>query len=64
MSEIMRIKSYYFIFTPNIILLLFGTKYKFFQKIELSLQESRILYEISVEYYMKYQNIGVLLILY
>ena len=47
MSEIMRIKSYYFIFTPNIILLLFGTKYKFFQKIELSLQESRILYEIS-----------------
>ena len=47
MSEIMRIKSYYFIFTPNIILLLFGTKYKFFQKIELSLQESKILYEIS-----------------
>ena len=47
MSEIMRNKSYYYIFTPNIILLLFGTKYKFFQKIDLSLQESKILYEIS-----------------
>ena len=47
MSEIIRNKSYYYIFTPNIILLLSGTKYKFFQRIELSLLESKILYEIA-----------------
>ena len=47
MSDITRNKSYYYIFTPNIILLLFGNKYKFFQEIALSLKESKILYEIS-----------------
>ena len=47
MSEIIRNKSYYYIFNPNIILLLSGSKYKYFQRIELTLLESKIMYEIA-----------------
>ena len=47
LTEIMKRKTFYYIFTPNIILLLSGDKYKLYQKIELNLQESKILYKIS-----------------
>ena len=47
MSEVIRKESYYYIFNPNIILIISGDENKKFQKIELSIQESKILYEIS-----------------
>ena len=47
MSEAIRKESYYYIFNPNIIFIISGEKNKIFQKLELSIQESKILYEIS-----------------
>lgn len=46
-TEAIKKKSYYYIFNPNIILILLGDKIKTFQKIELSFKDSKILYEIS-----------------
>ena len=46
-TEAIKRKSYYYIFTPNIILILSGEKNKIYQKVELSLLDSKKLYEIS-----------------
>ena len=46
-SETSKKQSYYYIFTPNIILLLTGEQKKKLQKINLNLKESRKLYELS-----------------
>ena len=46
-TEATKKESYYYIFNPNIILILSGDKNKIFQKIELSLKDSKKLYEIS-----------------
>ena len=47
MSEVIRKESYYYILNPNIILIISGDNNMKFQKLELSIQESKILYEIS-----------------
>ena len=46
-SEAIRGISYYYIFTPNIILILRGETKKYFQKINLNLKESRKLFQLS-----------------
>ena len=46
-SEAIRGISYYYIFTPNIILILRGETKKHFQKINLNLKESRKLFQLS-----------------
>ena len=46
-SEANRGISYYYIFTPNIILILRGETKKYFQKINLNLKESRKLFQLS-----------------
>ena len=46
MSEVIRKESYYYILNPNIILIISGDNNMKFQKLELSIQESKILYEI------------------
>ena len=46
-TEAIKKESYYYIFTPNIILILSGDKKKIFQKVELSLSDCKKLYEIS-----------------
>ena len=47
LSETAKMKSFYYIFIPNIILLLTGEENRKFQKINLNLKESRKLYELS-----------------
>ena len=47
MTEIGKKESFFYIFKPNIILLLSGGENKIFQKIELTLEESKRLYELS-----------------
>ena len=47
LTDANRKKSYYYIFIPNIILVLSGEKKKIFQKVKLSLLDSQKLYEIS-----------------
>ena len=46
-SEAIRGVSYYYIFTPNIILILRGETKKYFQKINLNLKESRKLFQLA-----------------
>jgi hypothetical protein len=46
-SEAVRGISYYYIFTPNIILILGGEMKKYFQRINLNLKESRKLFQLS-----------------
>jgi len=46
-SEAIRGVSYYYIFTPNIILILRGETKKYFQTINLNLKESRKLFQLS-----------------
>ena len=47
LTDANRKKSYYYIFIPNIILVLSGEKKKIFQKVKLSLLDSQKLYQIS-----------------
>ena len=47
LTEANKRESYYYIFTPNIILILSGEEKKIFQKVQLSLNDCKKLYEIS-----------------
>ena len=47
LTEAIKKESYYYIFTPNIILTLSGDKKKIYQKVKLNLLDCKKLYEIS-----------------